>query len=69
MTSCFQYTEGALTLPLFLGNAATQTTSFAIPNALGLTLYGQSVIYCPGANLNPLGAATSNGLHLSIGSY
>ncbi|MBL8723475.1 MAG: hypothetical protein JNK49_05480 [Planctomycetes bacterium] len=69
MTGCFQYTDGAVTLPLFLGNAPTQSTSFGVPNALGLHAYAQSVVYCPGAGLNPLGAAASGAVDLGIGSY
>lgn len=69
MTGCFQYTDGSITLPLFLGGAASQVTTFGIPNAPGLHAYAQSAIYCPGANLNPLGAATSGALDLGIGGY
>lgn len=69
MAGCFQYTDGSITLPLFLGNAPTQTVQLLIPNAVGLHAYAQSAIFCPGANLTLLGGISSGGIDLGIGLY
>lgn len=69
MTGCFQYNDGAVSLPILIGNAPVQTSSFPVPNVLGLAVYAQSVIYCPASGLNPLGASASGGLELRVGAY
>lgn len=69
MAGCFQYNDGMVVSPLFFGGAATQVTSFPVPNALGMHVYAQSAVFCPAANLTLLGAVSSNGLDLGIGGY
>jgi len=67
MPGCTQYTDGLVTL-LFVAPSATNTTPFAVPNLVGLTVLVQSVVYCPAAGLTPLGAIASNGVSLLIGN-
>jgi hypothetical protein len=67
MTGCTQYTDGLATL-LFFSPGAVQSTPFAVPNAIGLSIKAQAAVYCPSAGLTTLGAIASNGLDLGIGN-
>ena len=68
MPGCFQYCDGSVTLPLFLGGATTQTTLFPTPGMIGLQFGAQSVVYAP-AVLPGVGAAVSNGVSFTVGNY
>jgi hypothetical protein len=69
MPGCFQYTDGLVTLLFLPFGASSVNTLFSVPNAAGLTLYTQSAVYDPAAALTPLGAVTSNGRVLNIGTF
>jgi hypothetical protein len=67
MIGCTQYTDGLATM-LFVGPGTSHSLSFAVPNAVGVTIKAQSAVYCPAAGLTLLGAIASNGRDLSIGN-
>jgi hypothetical protein len=69
MPGCFQYTDGGVTLPLFLGGAVTQTTLYATPPLLGLSFGAQAAVYAPAVIPNMVGAAVSNGVRFTVSNY
>jgi hypothetical protein len=69
MPGCFQYVTPD-SVQFFLTAGPTATSILSIPNDLsylGVVINGQSLMFAPG--INPLGAVSSNGLHLTIGDY
>lgn len=69
MPGCFQYTNGSVTLPLFLGGATTQTTLYPAPALAGLQFGAQAAVYAPAVLTNAVGAAVSNGVRFTVGNY
>jgi hypothetical protein len=69
MPGCFQYTNGGVTLPLFLGGATTQTTLYPTPALAGLQFAAQAAVYAPAVLTNAVGAAVSNGVQFTVSNY
>jgi hypothetical protein len=68
MAGCFQYTGGEVTFLFFPAGAPTAVTTFTVPNAPGLTMHAQSAVFDPASGLTVLGAVSSNGLTMGLGS-
>ena len=67
MPGCFQYTDNLVTLLFFPGANTSVPTVFNVPNAPGLTIQCQGLVFAPNAAVTtPLGALSSNGLALQI---
>jgi hypothetical protein len=69
MAGCFQYNDALVTQLFLPGGANTVVTPFSVPNAPGLHLQMQSAVYAPAEGLTLLGAISSQGLDLGIGTY
>ncbi|MFM1873053.1 MAG: hypothetical protein RL398_2475 [Planctomycetota bacterium] len=69
MSGCTQYSDGLVTLLYIPAGAPSVATNFAIPAAVGLHLYAQSIAYDPTSGLTTLGAIASNGVDMLIGDW
>jgi hypothetical protein len=67
MPGCHRYSDG-LALQLFLSPSTSSSVPFVVPNVPGISIHAQSVVLSPQANLTPLGAISSNGLQLLLGT-
>jgi hypothetical protein len=67
MPGCHRYTDGVATV-LFTAPGTSRLEPYAVPNLPGLTIHCQAVVFAPQAGLTPLGAISSNGCELRVGS-
>jgi hypothetical protein len=68
MDGCTQLTGGDATLLFVPGGQTSAVVPFAVPNFVGFTVYGQSVVLDPASGLTSLGAVASNGVQLFFGN-
>jgi hypothetical protein len=68
MAGCFLYQGAEMTLLFVPLGAPNQSIPIVVPNAPGIHVYLQSVVFDPAAGLTTFGAIASNGLDLNIGT-
>jgi len=68
MAGCRQYTDNLATFLFLPFGSSTASTTFNVPNMIGLHVLAQSFVYDPAAGLTALGAVASQGIDLGIGN-